>query len=573
MLELMHLPLNEISESPLNTRKYFSATAMDELTASVKSQGVLQPILVRPFNGGYQIVAGARRYRAAGEALLETIPAVVREMDDSAALEATIIENLQRENVHPLEEAEGYELLLKQSSYNAEQLGAKIGKSRAYIYARMKLLDLCEDARTAFFDDKLDASVALLVARIPGKVLQKKALKEITGGDGNALSFRNAKDLVRRNYMLNLKDANFRPADAKLLPAAGSCTDCSKRTGNDPDLYSDVDNANVCTDPKCYEEKRVQHFVNLKEKAQAKGIKVIEGAEAKKIMPYSEYGLTEGYISLDARCHEDAEHRTYREILGKDAPVAALLENTSPYDNKKRPMIELANEKALAEALKKAGITAQTEEPDTAKVDQEYEQREKELAEARAWRKRLFDSVRLATGRRFADQGLTIDDLRALAKNIFRVFFDDLGEELMALYHGAKDYANDEEFQAEKGEFSKSIDGYDVFQLGILLADLSFMDELHCMTWDLKQGKQPDPLIAEAQRLGLDLEAIKDPDSGRENAIPDTPAAQAQRQSAKKTAKAKTKTEMAPAAPSKPKKPAAKAAGKNASSDGAVRHF
>lgn len=595
MIELRNIPLNQITESPFNPRRYFSATAMEELTASIKSKGILQPILVRPNADGYQIVAGARRFRAAGEANLDTIPAVVRELDDCAALEAAVIENLQREDVHPLEEAEGFELLLKQSSYKAEELGEKIGKSRAYIYARLKLLDLCTDAREAFYERKLDASTALLVARIPGKVLQKRAVKELLNGfNGEPLSYRTAREQLRRNFMLRLDDAAFKLDDAELIAAAGSCTDCPKRTGNDRILFDDVDDLNVCTDPKCFDDKRVEHYLKLKENAMRNGIRIITGVESKKIMPYNKYELDafiDGYIALDTICDDDDENRTYREILGADAPVSAIIESASIL-HKNNPLIEVAEPSAMADALARAGFTP-SEDPEaekwaqkSAEAGKEQLAKEKALDAERAYRKRLFIAVGETTGKRFAEQGLTIDDLRALAANILRALYvldGEALEEIMEIHSGPQELDDEDAFQRAAGDFTETIASYNVQEIGKLLADAVFITELHCMSWDMEQGKKPERLIAEASRLGIDVEALKNPAAPiveastkakktAKKATPSTPAAQAQEKvaaekkakpaatpSAAKTAKAKSK--KTPAAPSKAKNDLKKPAG------------
>lgn len=552
MIELRNIPLHQITESPFNPRRYFSATAMEELTASIKSKGILQPILVRPNADGYEIVAGARRFRAAGEAQLDTIPAVVREMDDTAALEAAVIENLQREDVHPLEEAEGYELLLKQSSYNAEELGAKIGKSRAYIYARLKLLDLCPAARDEFYEGTLDASTALLIARIPGKELQKRAVKEITkqGFNGDRLSYRAAKEHIQHSYMLDLKDANFKPDDASLIPAAGSCTDCPKRTGNDRILFDDVDDLDVCTDPKCFDNKRVEHYLKLKENAEQKGIKIISGETAKKIMPHSLHSI-DGFIALDAPCEDDDEYRTYRQILGADAPVSAIIESTSIRD-KNSPLIEVAEPTAMAEALARAGFKPNEEPADqkTAHRNAEWaaEQAAKEKATEteRAYRSRLFHAVRETTGQRFADQGITIDDLRALAVNIFRAIDYSDAEEVMALHTGPKKFDGDEDFETACDEFATTITGYNVQELGRFLAEAAFIGEVHYMPYMMQEKAHPTRMIAEATRLGIDAEALKNP-------IPPTPAAQAQEEKPTKKTKAKATPKAAKPTAEKPK--------------------
>lgn len=176
------IPLTKLSPSPLNHRKHFDKVKMDELTDSVRAQGVIQPIIARPLPSGdkFEIVAGERRYRAAKAAQLVDIPAIVRELTDAQALELQVIENNQRVDVHPLEEAEGYEALMScarpdGTAYSADEIAAKVGKSRSYVFGRLKLLQLGKASREAFHEGALDSSRALLLARIPVPELQDKA--------------------------------------------------------------------------------------------------------------------------------------------------------------------------------------------------------------------------------------------------------------------------------------------------------------------------------------------------------------------------------------------------------------
>lgn len=154
------IPLDRIVPSKTNPRKTFPAESLAELAESIKKLGVLQPILLRPAPGApldpepfYEIVAGERRFRASKLAGMTTIPATVRDISDMEMLELQIIENLQREDLHPLEEAESYEALLEQHKedpdYTVDHVAATLGKSRAYIYARMKLCALRQAARAA----------------------------------------------------------------------------------------------------------------------------------------------------------------------------------------------------------------------------------------------------------------------------------------------------------------------------------------------------------------------------------------------------------------------------------------
>jgi ParB/RepB/Spo0J family partition protein len=176
-----------ITPSLTNPRKRFDEAQLAELTDSVKRHDVLQPILLRPNGkeGHYELVAGERRFRAAKAAGLVDIPATVRELSDTDVLEIQVVENLQREDLHELEEAEGYEKLLKCThangeKYTVEEIAAKVGKSRSYVFARLKLCALCPEARKAFYAGDLDASRALLIARIGHHDTQRQALKDVT---------------------------------------------------------------------------------------------------------------------------------------------------------------------------------------------------------------------------------------------------------------------------------------------------------------------------------------------------------------------------------------------------------
>jgi ParB/RepB/Spo0J family partition protein len=176
------LPLGEIVESKLNPRRDFAKEPLDELAESIRKVGVLQPVLVRPLakNGKaakYELVAGHRRLRAAEAAGLAEIPVTVRELTDEQVLAAMVIENLHRADLHPLEEAEGYRKLHKDFKHSVEDLAAKVGKSVAYVYARLKLCELTKEAKKAFLEDRITAGHAILLARLKPED-QERALDE-----------------------------------------------------------------------------------------------------------------------------------------------------------------------------------------------------------------------------------------------------------------------------------------------------------------------------------------------------------------------------------------------------------
>jgi ParB/RepB/Spo0J family partition protein len=229
------LPLSMIEPWPMNPRRSINAEHLQELADSIAKVGILQPILVRPIGAMFSIVSGERRFRAARRAGLDHIPAVVRTLTDAEALEIAVTENLQREDVPPLDEAEGYERLHQAHGYTIEEIADKVGKSKTYVYSRLKLTSLCPEAREYLRDGKLTPTVALLVARIPTPSEQVEAAKHCSADFvGRPISATMAADYIKRTYMLRLLESSFPLDDATLVPAAGSCTTCPKRTGNEP---------------------------------------------------------------------------------------------------------------------------------------------------------------------------------------------------------------------------------------------------------------------------------------------------------------------------------------------------
>ncbi len=262
--EYRNLPLSTLMESKTNPRRIFEDAALKELADSIRSQGVLSPLLVRPLNErSFEIVAGARRYRAAQIAESETIPVRIVNLTDAQALEAQLIENLQRRDVHPLEEAQGFRALLnlEEPKYSIEQIAAKTGKSPVYCAQRLKLTELSPAVVEAFYKDEIGVGHALLLAKLqPAEQEQALAacFREDWGGGSKSkrilLPVRNLQQWIEHNILLILKDAPFSKSDAALNPQAGSCHDCPKRTGHNKLLFADV-RQDACTDPACYQTK------------------------------------------------------------------------------------------------------------------------------------------------------------------------------------------------------------------------------------------------------------------------------------------------------------------------------
>ncbi len=331
--QFLHVPLAEIVVSLTNPR---TSTGLDpaslaELAEDIKRRGVDSPILLRPLPGPrvaetdrkvkYEIVFGERRFRASALAGVKTIPARVRDdLTDEQALEAQLVENLHRKDLTPLEEAEGYQQLMDHSKINADQLAERIEKSRTYVYNRLKLLDLGTEGRCALREGKIEASVAMLAARIPDGKQQAKFLKEVLQGVGyerEPMSFRRAQQLAQDDYMLKLSDARFKITVVDLVPGVGSCKECSKRTGANPDLFHDVKSADVCTDPPCFHKKEEAAAKLLVKEAEAKGQTVIAGKEAEELhVGWGASARFKGYKRLDEK-EDSPTGEPLRKIIGK----------------------------------------------------------------------------------------------------------------------------------------------------------------------------------------------------------------------------------------------------------------
>jgi ParB family transcriptional regulator, chromosome partitioning protein len=265
------IPLNRIRESGSNPRRAFDESKLKELAENIRLHGVLQAILVRPApdgtDGTYELVAGARRFRASKLADKDTIPATVRNLTDAECREIQLIENLQRADIHELDEGIGYRSLmeLKPDFYTVEAIAVQVAKSPAYVKGRIPLTALISTAQTAFYEGKLTVAHALELARLQ-PADQDRALMECFPGHRNtasilkdrkaeAITIRQLRDWIEREIHLDLRNAPFDLNDANLLPAAGPCVTCPKRTGNNPLLFPEVRNKSVCTDPACYRTK------------------------------------------------------------------------------------------------------------------------------------------------------------------------------------------------------------------------------------------------------------------------------------------------------------------------------
>jgi ParB family chromosome partitioning protein len=267
--EYVNVPLAELVESSTNPRKTFDVERLEELAESIRSKGVLSPLLARKVNGHFEIVFGAMRYRAAQRAGLQEIPVRIAALTDAEALETQIVENLLRSDVHPFEEAQGFRALLERegAGYTIEKIAAKTGKKAPYIAKQLRLLDLIPPVADAFTAGHIGIEHALLIAKIAADA-QEKALAHCFDGyyaandtERSLVPVSRLQAWIAQNIYLSLKSVPFSKDDESLLQEAGSCANCPKRTGYNRLLFSEVrEDSDSCADAACFNRKLDAHI-------------------------------------------------------------------------------------------------------------------------------------------------------------------------------------------------------------------------------------------------------------------------------------------------------------------------
>ena len=219
------LPVEFLRPGKFQPRTRFDPEPLDALAQSIRENGVLQPLIVRPVAGAaqsYEIIAGERRWRAAQLAQLDNVPVIIREMSDETALEVALVENLQRQDLSPLEEAEGYRRLMDEFAYTQDQLGKRLGKSRSHVANTLRLLALPEVVRSMIGSGALTAGHARTL---------------VTADDPVTL----AREIVEGG--LSVRQAEARAQSAKSRTRDGGTADAAVRTGRGSGASADVDGA------------------------------------------------------------------------------------------------------------------------------------------------------------------------------------------------------------------------------------------------------------------------------------------------------------------------------------------
>ena len=334
-----NLKLTQLRLSSMNPRKTFSDEAIRELAESIRHQGLLQPITVRPIpdvvtatcEPVYEIVCGARRYKAMLLIEAETVPSIIRLMTDAEALDAMIVENLQRKDVDPLEEAEAFSLLIDKGQSVAD-LALRFGKSERYVRDRCKLNDLVPELREALHKNKLPLSGAIMLARLPDD-------KQVAFADENDLavdadwsttdnvSIRDVKDYIEED-LPSLNGACFLTVpeeqwNVKKEPRL--CANCQLNSSCQLSLFPELAESAVCGDPECFQGKVESYAWWLLEAHKKDFISPANGFLSIDLAPDNAFVLIATRDEYDLNRLQPRERALYDEIIKKYSSKCLIL--------------------------------------------------------------------------------------------------------------------------------------------------------------------------------------------------------------------------------------------------------
>jgi len=319
--------LAQLRESPFNPRKHYDEGGLNELAASIVDRGILQPLPVRRIEDEktpYEIVAGHRRSRAAKIAKLTTVPVIVHEFTDREVRQVQLIENAQRVDLSPLEEAEAY-AALRELGLSTHDIAEQVKKKPSHVAARLTLVTLPEKVKKELAAGVITAEHAELIGLIPNAELQAQALKRIivehplephfsSKVAKGAVPIAKARRIVEAEFMTVLENAPFDTADPTLSPL-GACAECTFRSGNDRDLFGNVQGKNVCTNLADYRLKIENHLKRLREQG---ATVLLTPREVKEVFPFGNPQVADGYVDLEAKCADDSKSRTYDQLLAAE---------------------------------------------------------------------------------------------------------------------------------------------------------------------------------------------------------------------------------------------------------------
>ncbi|CAL1519175.1 ParB/RepB/Spo0J family partition protein [Chitinophaga sp. MM2321] len=261
----MIIPTSAIDLSPRKNRTYISQQAVKELGADIAVHGVISSLTVRQMaTGRYELVAGERRFRAAQLIQLESLPVVVRTLTDQQAREIQLSENLHREDPHPLDESNGI-AMLQSEGMSIDEIVLRLGKSKSFIYNRIKLAQLAEELKELFFADKINLSEATEIANLSSESQNEFFVKYCGNWEDESFALRHFKDMLSK-YKYDLTHAPFDISDSQLIPNAGPCGSCPFNSATLHSLFPEMAKQSNCTNKSCYKNKCLAHAeISLRE--------------------------------------------------------------------------------------------------------------------------------------------------------------------------------------------------------------------------------------------------------------------------------------------------------------------
>jgi len=249
-----NLLLTDIDLSPLNYRKYFDPQAMEDFARELAQHGVISPVTVRPSaKGRYELVAGERRWRAASLAGLAVLPAMVRQLTDEQVREIQLAENLQREDPHPFHEAQAI-ASLQAAGKNVDEIAARLGKSKKFVYSRIKLSGLIVVIQDIFLADKLTIQQAFEIAALSEASQYELYESYCTEWQEDDFAINNLNYILNR-YKYDLTRAPFDTDDQNLIADRGACTSCPFNSATLQSLFPEMAAKAICTNKGCYSSK------------------------------------------------------------------------------------------------------------------------------------------------------------------------------------------------------------------------------------------------------------------------------------------------------------------------------
>jgi len=342
------LPITSIHASPTNPRKAFDPDKLKQLAETIRAQGFLQRLLVRPWPGKpntFELVDGERRWRAAKQLGINILPVDVRDLTDAQVIEIQLVAGETGEPLTPIEEGNGFRTALGlkdgngQTVYTMRSLADKVGCSTAHIQQRVGLTRLPSNVQEWVTNGSLAPRTANLLARIPDPVAMEAAIKDVVFPKHreDPLPYKEAEAVIHERYMVSLRNVPFDVNDAtfdgpvldeltkKWLPQA--CATCPLKTGNDPERFGDVKDKNVCTKPACYRARCNTAWDRAAAKAKAAGQRVLTDEETAEVFeknsPVVQIAYSSPYVDVDSKPNyrhvpnevEDKNLPTWRELI------------------------------------------------------------------------------------------------------------------------------------------------------------------------------------------------------------------------------------------------------------------